>query len=405
MRKNLMYRLSLAGALFFGTLIAPSVLTSNVMAQDDDDMYFTSSKKTTKTSAPVRTQGKSVTTIISDRAPKIEVYNSNARSDDEYNRRYNYNNGTAQEEQVDTVYDYDINDEETDYLYSRRILRFHSPTRIIISSPYYWDLVYVNGVYDYLYDPFYYDPFYWNWGWGYGCTWGPWTCWYGPMWGYVSPWRPWGPGWGPVYGPVWVGPHFYGPGGTLRYSNSLNRGSFRTANRYGSASSTVRTNALAGTNGNSRGSFGRTSSSIASGSRTNILERGNSINQERNSYTRPSSSRYSTEGGRTVNNTDSRSRVVVNRGNSNSTQVQRSATNNNSNRTTTNRYSTQQTQSRTNSTSTYTPSRSTSSMSTSTVTSSRGSMGGGSMGGGSVSRGGGFTGGGVSRGGGGGGRR
>ncbi len=401
MRKNFMYRLSLIGTLFFGTLVAPnSVLTSNVMAQDDDDMYFTSSKKTAKTNAPVRTQSKSVTTIISDRAPKIEVYNSNARSDDEYNRRYSYDNVPVQEEEVDTVYD--INDEENDYLYSRRILRFHSPTRIIVSSPYYWDLVYVNGIYDYLYDPFYYDPFYWNWGWGYGCTWGPWSCWYGPIWGYASPWRPWGAGWGPVYGPVWVGPHFYGPGGNLRYSNSLNRGTFRTANRYGSASSAVRTNALAGTNGTSRGSLGRASSNsrgLSAQSRTNILERGNSINQERNSYTRPSSSRYSTNDGRTVT-TNQNSRVTVNRNDVNSNQVRRTTTNSNTNssRTTTNRYSTQSTQStqsRTN-TSTYTPSRSSSS-SVSSGSMSRGSMGGGA----SMSRGSsGISGGGASRGGG-----
>lgn len=190
-------------------------------AQYDDDMYFgTSSKKTTKTTT-TPTQNTTLQSSVSDPTGlsdwsdnDIEVYNSSSRDEDEYNRRYNYSDYSGTIEQGDDSLssdvqyvdekssDYDINDDENDYRYSRRILRFHSPhVGVIVSSPLYWDLVYDYGAYDFLYaDYYYYDPFFWGPGWGYAWGWRPWHSWYSPIWGYhyyYDPWVSWG------YGPMW----------------------------------------------------------------------------------------------------------------------------------------------------------------------------------------------------------
>lgn len=196
---------------FFLTIALVLSATLAVQAQDDDDLYFTPTKKSQKTSAARVTQ---------------KVYSDNGRDDDEYNRRYTGYAGAwqtggeadsivADSMAADMEYAqssgsaYDLTDPENDYVYSRRILRFHSPRfGFAISSPYYWDLVYGWGVYDYLYDPYYdyfYDPFYWSWGWGYGWAYRPWNTWYGPIWGWHhSPhgWHDWG------CGPMW---HDHGP--------------------------------------------------------------------------------------------------------------------------------------------------------------------------------------------------
>ena len=166
-------------------------------AQYDDDMYFGTSSKKTKTTTTTTNKSatssvsvvpKQVVTVNDDDPADIEVYNKSARDEDEYNRRYNYSDyqGTI-EQAIDTLSsdveyvddgkksDYDINDDESDYRYSRRILRFHSPhVGVIVSSPLYWDLVYDYGAYDFLYaDYYYYDPFFWGPGWGYAWGWRP----------------------------------------------------------------------------------------------------------------------------------------------------------------------------------------------------------------------------------------
>ena len=139
------------------------------MAQDDD-MYFTSRKKkaATRTTATgssttrstyynntVGTTGQGDSDIYTDNS--TVSYNNSARSDDEYNRRY-AGSGTASDgyqQGNGSSTDYDEEDltnadnNEVDYRYSRRLLRFHSPNVVVtISSPYYWDLVYDCGVYD-----------------------------------------------------------------------------------------------------------------------------------------------------------------------------------------------------------------------------------------------------------------
>lgn len=394
---------------------------------DDDDMYFMSSKKSktvkkvTHTSASPRDEE---TTIV--------VYSNNRRNDDEYNRR---NRDVMTNEVVEDTSAIDINDEEVEYAYSRRILKFHSPNLVIINSPYYWDLVYVRGVYDYLYNPYYYDPFYWDFGWGFGCTWGPWSCWYGPIWGWHSPWRPWGTTvW---YGHTWVGTVWYshgfvGPGGVYRRpSNSYNRGTF-TSNRYGDGMrSGVRTNILASSStsrsatgavsGRSRVDGDRTSATgrdVSQSTRGGAARTGNSRGTDGNSYARTSSSRYGTTvDGRTNINTSrisgESSRSTVSPGVSaygtsrNATTARTTGSNRYSTTTNGNRYNTTTTNRTTTTTNrtTTTTSRSSSTYSNSSRSSS--SFSGGSRSGGGFS-GGGFSGGsrgGGFSGGGGGGRR
>lgn len=182
-----------------------------------DDIYFNPKKKVekqiTKTNV-VRNYRRPANDTVS-----VAVYSDNKRSDDEYNRRFSYDNGhivgnddwqaggsryvadsiQAESDSIWATYSRDMNDAEDDYYYSRRLLRFHSPHYVIYRSPYYWDLVYGWGCYDYL-DGWYGDPFFGCYGWRYGCPWGPWDCWYGRFWGYYRPyaWDYWG--WGGCWG-------------------------------------------------------------------------------------------------------------------------------------------------------------------------------------------------------------
>lgn len=120
------------------------------------------------------------------------VGNANIRDVDEYNRR-----GTAtvsagnvetllQAENLQTEnYEYEYVDETSDYDYSTRIVRFHSPTTVVVSSPWYYDVYPARYYYDYDYC---YDS-YWNWsiGWG-GLGWGISAGWHYPLswnWGYA----------------------------------------------------------------------------------------------------------------------------------------------------------------------------------------------------------------------------
>ena len=241
----------------------------NTMAQDDD-LYFkpdmTGVVEDVQTApAADRNASRRSSVYVRDNS-KLAVYNTNARDEDEYNRRYSSVAGYQTEGGADYSLDYESNDtvfntdtiyDTDDYAYSRRILRFHSPrVAVALSSPYYWDLVYGYGVYDYLYDA-YYDPFFYSWGWGYGWSWGPWSCWYGGLWGWHYPyrWSYWG--WGPGWHHGWHGHYAWNHG---RYSD---RGGFR--NRFDRGQS-IRTSQLAngGNASRSAGTFSGRSNGIAS---------------------------------------------------------------------------------------------------------------------------------------------
>lgn len=304
----------------------------SLMAQDDD-LYFTPTSPTTSN------QNYSNYNIgIVDDEPfeqsKLVVYNDNSRDDDEYNRRYSgsmdYQTGGGADydyESNDTVFNTDsISDEMDDYEYSRRILRFHSPrVGIALSSPYYWDLVYNYGIYDYMYDA-YYDPFFYTWGWRYGWSWGPWSSWYGPFYGWHHPyaWSYWGWGYGWHHGHhAWNHGRYSNRGGGIhnRFNNgsnirtntlpnggnaSLSRGTF--GGRYnalasrgtlGSPSSRNRATNINRNNLSGRGSYSdyansRTQNTLAGRGRASTQQgrpSSNRENQDRRTYSRPSSSR------------------------------------------------------------------------------------------------------------------
>lgn len=377
----------------------------------DDDLYFTPKKKAQKAAqvAPAVVRPYNVT-VVNAASPSVEVYNSNSRDDDEYNRRSNYAgtwqtsggaDGDTLAAEIDTLYGdskYDLSDPELDYAYSRRILRFHSPrVGLYVSSPYYWDLVYGYGVYDYFYDPFYYDyynPFYWNYGWGYGYTWGPWASWYSPLWGWYGPryhWATWG------YGPSWhgtshvyyasrnIGPRTSGIGinragrGTNIRTSALAANSSSRSTGISLARTTPRTNATATLRQRTEGrtlspnlaQASTNSRQVGMNGRTSAV-RSNSTDGRRPSSTRISVNQRAENGNQTTTTTQQR------------TSVQRQNT------TTTQRTTTTQTRP------TTTPSRTT----TPSMNSGASRGGGGFTGGGMSRGGGGSMGGGMSRGGG-----
>lgn len=390
-----------------------------MLAVAQDDLYFTSSKKAKEAAQKQTVQRQNVqrqnvdmrarTETVS--APSVVDYHSNRRSDDEYNRRYSYSGDTqnagglyadsleARVEEVDGD-DYDMDDPELDYRYSRRLVRFHGPRVYVLASPYYWDLYYRYGAWDYLYDP--YDPWYWHYGWRYGWSWGPWDCWYGGIWGWHHPhaWAYWG--WGPAWhhGPVYHGGlarsgfRAYAP---RQYNSS--RGHMAASNRL--RTSTLGRTGYAGTRTSALGrtGVGSTRSSALGRSqgvntRTSSQNYRGSMGGTRGSYSDYTGTRtgrfagYSGEGARS-NSTFRERGSTTTRGNTPS-QPTRS-------------YSNQNSSSRTSATRSYSTPSTTRSSSSSY---SGGSRGGGSFGGGGGSFGGGSRGGGSfgggSRGGGGG---
>ena len=337
-----------------------------VLAMAQDDLYFTSSKKAkekAQKSAP------SMKARVETYEPPVVVdYQSNRRSEDEYNRRYVYggdyqNAGgmyadslAASVDADGYVAEYDMDDPELDYRFSRRLVRFHNPRLYALASPYYWDLYYGYGAWDYLYDP--YDPWIYHYGWRYGWTWGPWDCWYGGIWGWHSPYAwsywGWGPGWHhpPMHGGGW---HHGGVRNIVPREYNSSRGHMAAGNR-------LRTNAAGRSTLASRsniaggGADAARSRSTAIGSRSMTTE-GRSAAMP-NSRTRTSASQRSSAN--TRNNTQAPAR-------SNSNQNVNSRSSSNSNRSSSN---------------TNASSRSSSSYSGGSRSSGSGSFGGGSRSGG-----------------------
>lgn len=229
-------------------LIILSLLFWPLLSMAQDDMYFVPSKKKVKAAEE--------TVDLTPRAEAakpaaVVVYNDSHRSEDEYNRRYVGDGGyVADSLRADSIAAYEDyeDDPEEDFRYSRRLVRFHSPRLYAIASPYYWDLYYAYGAWDYLYDP--YDPWYWHYGWGYGWSWGPWDCWYGGIWGYTYPhhWAYWG------WGPCWHAPIH----GVVHYRNTVPR-EFNSSRGHMAANNRLRSSAI-GRLGNAASSSGRTSS-------------------------------------------------------------------------------------------------------------------------------------------------
>ena len=230
------------------------------MAQSiDDDLYFVPKKeKKEKTEKVYRVadEEETVSVITSDgkvrRVPvsEAEVVTVSSRQlaaattvrdaagverdVDEYNRRYT----SADEETVYVVEEDERAESEgewvngfegtqEEYEYATRLIRFRSPrVAVPVSSPLYWDIVYMwspfdwnvytDGFYAYAFptwsNPFWwnwrYDPWHWNYGWSWHIGWGG----FGFGWGWSDPWyhHHHYPYWGyhhhhHHHGPIWAG--------------------------------------------------------------------------------------------------------------------------------------------------------------------------------------------------------
>lgn len=169
------------------------------------------------------------------------------RDVDAYNRRKANTNDSSSLKQQRRY-----EDEEDNGYYTERLIRFHAPGGVIVTSPYYWDYC------DYYVDPFYYyDPWYWRtnwyiwgrpWGWSSWYTWSPWPSWYG----YYGPWYGYYNSWYGYYNP------WYDWGWNRGWNNWGYRESYRGS--WGGRGSNVN-NSAANTNGRSyAGNFGRSGS-------------------------------------------------------------------------------------------------------------------------------------------------
>lgn len=163
----------------------------------DDDVYFVPSKSS-KTSQKDRSNFSSQAERIPVEASNTydNLYEMSDRDIDAYNRRY------AVTDSIDATDDYVEDNEEGTY--TRRLVRFHSPTvGVYVSSPYY-DVVADYYWYDPWFTPWYYSPFYgpsyawtwspwaydWYWGWGWHTWWyDPWHYHHHHHW-YDTAWRP-----------------------------------------------------------------------------------------------------------------------------------------------------------------------------------------------------------------------
>lgn len=407
-------------------LLTLALFVIPLLSMAQDDLYFTSSKKAKAEAArqverqmrareqelkkEMRAKEQEVKKDLNARqsgvgttampAPVVD-YNSNRRSEDEYNRRYvngAYQGAIGQQgndtlearingvDSDDADSKYDMDDPELDYRFSRRIVRFHSPRLYALASPYYWDLYYDYGAWDYLYAP--YDPWCYHWGWSYGWSWGPWDCWYGSIWGWHHPyaWAYWG------WGPGW---HYSYPVHHVTYARNVMPRQFNSPRGHMNAGNRIRTNALGRSINTRTSALNRTgiaSSRTSAVGRTSISNRTSAIGrtdaQTRTQTYGRSRTSANTRGG------SSEERYIPSRSSSNQNSSSRSSE-------TRSRTSTVQRSNATTRTTSPTPSRSTSpsygGASRSGSIGGGGSFGGGSRGGGSFGGGGGVSRGGGSR--------
>lgn len=193
----------------------------------DDDIYYDPSKeRKVEQPAPV-----AVTTEADDfEEPTYQVYTTELRDVDEYNRR-----GGIYKTTPDSLATDSVASPPDVFTYTEKIERFDNPNIIRSSDDerlkelYYADNVniYVGVPSTYVsfdlfspwysswyYSPwsisFHYDPWY---SWSYGWSWG---------WGYYRPW--YSPYWGPSYGHwCWHHPHYWGGAPVRRYADGGRR--------------------------------------------------------------------------------------------------------------------------------------------------------------------------------------
>ena len=282
-----------------------------------DDMYFVPKKK-------------AKTTVVDNGSVTFSSQESfhvsgETMDVDAYNRRYS--DGDNYEYEGDDVQYSDYSD-DADYVYSSRIVRFHSPRRVMLSSPLYWDVVYIGGGSNWvIYD----DGIYWD----YYPTY---SSWYYPSWSWsYSIFSPYYYGWNsywhhhnyhyswwhhnhyhnscwPGYYPHWGGSHHHMAGGgpsyrdnrrpaftDMRSGTTVGRGISRSANVNKNNGSTRRQNVSGSSNSgtrrqnvsDSRNSNGstrqKTETKKDSDNRREKVERSKSNSSKE--YSRPSSTR------------------------------------------------------------------------------------------------------------------
>lgn len=194
----------------------------SAFAQDYDDIYYNPAKDKTKTekltNKQQQPQYQNYTPQFTDytAAGDIVVNYGSTRDVDEYNRR-----GGKYEKQQNA----DSLQNEDEFLYTRRIEKFHNPDVVINTNDndlidYYYETqprsasvvnIYVNDTPNWAwYRPYYYNwawsPYYYNsfwdpyWSWNYYSPWYSWT--WGPSWSWGPSWA-WGPSWSWGWHPGW----------------------------------------------------------------------------------------------------------------------------------------------------------------------------------------------------------
>lgn len=278
------------------SLLLLSLVLSAVAYAQVDDIYFVPKKE--KKVAVERTND-----ICDDYDTGVGI--ANTIDDDVYNRRVNVLEESVDDEEYEES---DLFADEDEYEYSSRIVRFHSPHRVIVSSPWYWDVVYTSGSNNWvIYD----DGIYWDLYPSY------YSSWYYPHWSWSMSWCGGYYGWHFGYNNWWHHHHHYYPHGGWYHNghfagvghgirdnrvppmmdmrtgqlskrgNTDGRGNNRIANTNGSAQR--RPTGVNGANGNGQ----RRPASTVKGS--NNQRRPSSVNskkeRENKTYDRPSSTR------------------------------------------------------------------------------------------------------------------
>lgn len=169
-------------------LVLPLELSAQV-----DDLYFVPKKSEKKDK--VRVEENRNVKIVQEQTEE-DTYTGELRDEDEYNRRghlssYNedneeyYGEESVDDEEYTTVDENEIAVEEEDFTYSSRILRFHSPRMVMLSSPWYWDIVYTSGTDNWIIcdDGLYWDVY---------PAYNYYSSWYYPAWSWHFSFAPWG---------------------------------------------------------------------------------------------------------------------------------------------------------------------------------------------------------------------
>ncbi|MBQ2786582.1 MAG: hypothetical protein IJF00_01325 [Bacteroidaceae bacterium] len=295
-----------------------------MLAAQVDDMYFVPKKKNTQTTQSETKQIENARMLTTQ-----ERYSNdsmvNGRDEDEYNRRYgkSVDRDEYSYEQESEYSEDEYEEDDIDYRYSSRILRFHSPRRVMLSSPWYWDIVYTSGVDNWiicddgiywdLYPTWYYSSWYYpSWSsWGFSFHWnsGWWPHHYchHPYYPYYHHHHHYNPHWGGHHGGHTIigGPSFRDnrrpyvanlrtgtlTSGNRRHSTTRggNASTLKEDGKRGSAGSTVTGNTRRSDDNNQGRARGTVNRERDRSGRTPAVKRSSSGN-ERN-YNRPSSTR------------------------------------------------------------------------------------------------------------------